>query len=108
MNLPRSDVLRSLFAGFSITTAAVAVGALFAMVLGSWLPAKMLLWPAWLLLAALPCFNMGTPEQPACEGTPIHLAVALLGLSLAVVFYAVIVYALLSRASRKAPARADA
>jgi hypothetical protein len=108
MNLPPPGVLRSFFAGFAITIAAVAVAALFAMELGSWVPAKVLLWPAWLLLAALPCFNRGTPEQPACEGTPIHLMAALFGLSLAVVFYATVVYLVLSRAGRKGPVPADA
>ena len=107
VNLP-SPGARSFFAGFAITIGAVAVAALFAVVLGSWLPAKVLLWPAWLLLVALPCFNMGTPQQPACEGTPIHLVAALLGLLLTVVFYAGVVYAVLSRTDRKPSERADA
>ena len=101
-------MLRSFFAGLSVTIGAVAVAAFFAMELGSWLPAKVLLWPAWLLLAALPCFNMGTAEQPACEGTPVHLVAALLGLLLTVVFYAGVVYTVLSKARGKAPERADA
>jgi hypothetical protein len=108
MNLPPPGVLRSFFAGFAITIAAVAVATLFALELGSWHPGQVLLWPAWLLLAALPCFNMGTPEQPVCEGTPIHLAVALLGLSLTVVFYAAVVYVVLSKAAGKASKPADA
>ena len=108
MNLPPPGVLRSFFAGLAITIAAVSVAALFAIEVGSWVPAQVLLWPAWILLAALPCFNIGTPEHPVCEGTPIHLVVALLGVALAVVFYAGVVYLVLAKAARKAPRRADA
>jgi hypothetical protein len=107
MNLPPPGVLRSFFGGASITIGAVAVAALFAVELGSWVPAKVLLWPAWLLLAALPCFNMGTLEQPRCEGTPIHLAAATLGLAFTVIFYAALVYVVLCKAGTKGSERAD-
>ena len=69
-----------------------------------WPPGQVLLWPLWLLLAALPCFNMGTPDQPLCEGTPIHLAAAAVGLALTVVFYAAVALVLLTRAETRSKA----
>ena len=53
-------------------------------------PGTILLWPAWALQAALPCFDMGTPENPMCEGTPIHLFAFLFGLVLTAGFYALL------------------
>jgi hypothetical protein len=98
----RSKWFAALFAGVALTCGSVGITGFFALRYGEWLPGMVLLWPAWGLLAALPCFNVGTPEQPRCEGTPIHLAAAVLGVALAFFFYAVVAYALLTLHERRA------
>jgi hypothetical protein len=106
----QSKWFAALFAGVALTCGFVGMAGFFVLRYGEWLPGMVLLWPVWGLLAALPCFNMGTPEQPRCEGTPIHLAAAALGLALTFLFYAAAAYGLLTlhekRARRSLPADA--
>jgi hypothetical protein len=82
------------FIGVTCTLVAVAVTLYSINEFDSWLPGKILLRPAWLLQAALPCFNMGTRENPVCEGTPIHLFAFVIGLVATVLFYALLFHAL--------------
>ena len=43
-----------------------------------------------------PCNNMGTPEQPICEGTPIDLLIGLVFVFFGILLYPIITYLLLS------------
>jgi hypothetical protein len=42
-----------------------------------------------------PCNNMGTPEHPICEGTPVDLLIGLLFVSFGILLYPVATYLLL-------------
>jgi hypothetical protein len=87
-------LVEATFVGVTCTLVGVALTIYSLNEFETGLPGKILLWPAWLLLEALPCFNMGTPENPVCEGTPVHLFVALIGLIASVAFYALLFHAL--------------
>ena len=76
--------------GIACTRVAVAVHIYAFEEFRTRVPGTILLWPAWALQAALPCFDMGTPENPMCEGTPIHLFAFLFGLVLTAGFYALL------------------
>jgi hypothetical protein len=91
----RSRLMVASLAGLAATVGLGGVAAYLAIQLGTSLPVMVILWPVWGLQAALPCFNMGTPERPLCEGTPIHIVAAALSLTLTIMFYAVLAYALL-------------
>ena len=54
-------------------------------------------WQGWWLQRFLACSNIGTPERPLCEGTPLNLVVFALGIPFGVVLYASIAYIVLSR-----------
>ncbi len=47
----------------------------------------------------LPCFNMGTDAHPICEGTPIHLLIGLMLVTIGSLFYPLITYLVLTVAS---------
>jgi hypothetical protein len=47
-----------------------------------------LLWQVGLLFSLVPAHNIGTPEQPFYEGTPIHLLAIPAGILLGVPIYA--------------------
>jgi hypothetical protein len=81
------------FVGVTCTLVGVAVTIYSLNEFDAGLPGKVLLWPAWLLLEALPCFNMGTPGNPICEGTPVHLSAGIIGLIATVAFYALLFHA---------------
>jgi len=52
-------------------------------------------WQASLLQAFIPPHNIGTPEQPLYEGTPVHLFAWYVGVALSVPLYITIAYAIL-------------
>jgi hypothetical protein len=59
--------------------------------------ARFLLWPNTLLQSLIPCLNIGTPEEPFCEGTPLHLLAFGASELLSVAVYASIAYVLIRR-----------
>ena len=56
---------------------------------------RMLVWQATLLVDTVPAHNIGTPEKPFYEGTPLHLLVFGLGVLLGVPIYTFLAYATL-------------
>ena len=75
------------FASFGASYAASACSLL-------WL-SHLLYWQGWWLQTFLPCLNVGSPEKPMCEGTPLNLVVSFLGLPFGVVLYSLVAYAIL-------------
>jgi hypothetical protein len=47
-----------------------------------------------------PCHNMGTPEHPICEGTPVDLLIGLFFVFFGILLYPVVTYLLLSLLSK--------
>ena len=66
---------------------------------------RLLLMPAELAAGIIkavspPCNNMGTPEHPMCEGTPVDLFFGLVLVMLSILLYPVVTYLGLSLASK--------
>lgn len=58
---------------------------------------SILSWPNTLLQNLITCNNMGTVEQPFCEGTPLNVIAYVASLSLSVAVYATVAYVLIRR-----------
>jgi len=61
-----------------------------------------LLWQNTLLQSFAPLGNMGTPEHPVYEGTPLNFLAFLVSVPLGIVIYSAIAYAALSMVRRRA------
>lgn len=61
-----------------------------------------LLWQNTLLQSFAPLGNMGTPEHPVYEGTPLNFLAFLASVPLGIVIYSVMAYAVLSMVQRRA------
>ena len=61
-----------------------------------------LLWQNTLLQSFAPLDNMGTPEHPVYEGTPLNFLAFLASVPLGIVVYSVMAYAALSMVRRRA------
>ena len=61
-----------------------------------------LLWQNTLLQGLAPLGNIGTPEHPVYEGTPLNLLAFLASIRLGIVIYSVMSYAALSMVRRRA------
>jgi len=61
-----------------------------------------LLWQNTLLQSFAPLGNMGTPEHPVYEGTPLNFLAFLASAPLGIVVYSVMAYAALSMVRRRA------
>jgi hypothetical protein len=73
----------------TIVTAAVASAL-------SWDSARELLfWPNTVLQYFVPAPNIGTPDHPACEGTPLNFVAFLASFPFAVIIYSAVAYAFL-------------
>ena len=70
---------------------------------GAKLVARSLLWPNTLLQTLIPCFNIGTPEEPFCEGTPLHVLAFGASEVLSVAVYTSIAYIFIRRHDLSAP-----
>jgi len=67
--------------------------------------AKVLYWQGYLLQNSIPAPNLGTPEHPMYEGTPIHVVAFFMGIPAGVIFYSLLAYVaviLLRRDNNKA------
>jgi hypothetical protein len=61
-----------------------------------------LLWQNTLLQGFAPLGNMGTPEHPIYEGTPLNFLAFLASIPLSIIIYSLVAYAALSIARRRA------
>lgn len=61
-----------------------------------------LYWQGWWLQTFIPCLNIGTAENPVCEGTPLNLVVFLLGIPFGIILYSLLAYGVISFWSRRA------
>ena len=58
---------------------------------------RALFWPNSLLQGLVPCNDIGTPEHPMCEGTPLNVLAYGASFPLSVAVYAAIAYVFIRR-----------
>jgi len=61
---------------------------------------RIVLAPVPLAVSLVPASNIGTPEKPMYEGTPLHLLAALASVPLCALVYSVFAYTLLALGAR--------
>jgi hypothetical protein len=61
-----------------------------------------LYWQGWWLQTFIPCLNIGTAENPFCEGTPLNLVVFFLGIPFGIVLYSLLAFGVISIWNRRA------
>ena len=98
-------MIKRIFLAFAIGVLATAI--LFALSFaadsfGFTSLANGLLWQNTLLQSFAPLDNMGTPEHPVYEGTPLNFLAFLASVPLGIVVYSVLAYAALSMVRRRA------
>ena len=98
-------MIKRIFLAFAIGVLATAI--LFALSFaadsfGFTSLANGLLWQNTLLQSFAPLDNMGTPEHPVYEGTPLNFLAFLASVPLGIVVYSVMAYAALSMVRRRA------
>src|SRR5262245_8326523 len=57
--------------------------------------ARLISWPNTLLQSFLPCNNIGTAENPVCEGTPLNMLLYVASFPLGVFAYSSLLYVLI-------------
>ena len=67
---------------------------------GSEFASAILYWPNTFLQSLVPVHNIGTPEHPFLEGTPLNIAAFIGSFSLSVFFYGAFAYFFLRRRQR--------
>ncbi len=81
-------VVASIFIGSAITCVFVWLASRF----NNTNLGKILLWPVPLIVNAIPGLNVGTPENPIYEATPLHFLGYIAGVGVSAIFYSVVVY----------------
>lgn len=67
--------------------------------------AQYLFWPNALTQSLVPCIQIGTPQHPVCEGTPLNFLAFLASIALSAVTYSAVAYVWLQRRSSRAQGR---
>jgi len=93
--------VKSLIAGAFITLSTFGLSYAAATLKFIWF-SHILYWQGWWLQTFIPCLNVGAVESSACEGTPLNLAVFLLGLPFGMILYSLLAYGVISCWSRRA------
>jgi hypothetical protein len=86
-------ILFAIIIGLAVTAATAAVA--FAM--SSESVREVMFWPNTLLQHLVPAPNIGTPERPLYEGTPLNFLAFLASFPFAVIVYSLIAYVFLRR-----------
>lgn len=86
--------------GIGVSVLAVSYGAAFyAYEMGSEAAARVLSWPNTALQTFVPCFQIGKPEKPFCEGTPLNFLAYAASFPVGVAVYSAAAYFFLRRRS---------
>jgi hypothetical protein len=85
--------------GIVITALTVTLSYL-ALRAGSELVSEILFWPNTVMQSLVPIHNIGTPEQPFYEGTPLNIVAFMASFPLAVLLYGTAAYVFLRRRQR--------
>jgi hypothetical protein len=89
-------ILVALGIGILITTLTATLS-YFAFQAGAELISEILFWPNTLMQSLVPLHNIGTPEHPFYEGTPLNIAASFASFPVAVLVYGAAAYIFLRR-----------
>jgi hypothetical protein len=89
-------LLISLAVGVFLTLAFTGL-AFYAYRAGAHQLANIFFWPNTLLQSLLPCNNIGTRENPLCEGTPVNILAYGASFPLSIAAYSLLAYVLIRR-----------
>jgi hypothetical protein len=81
----------------ALLTVGTATAAYVANRAGSDFASEILFWPNTVLQALVPAHNMGTPDHPLYEGTPLNFFAFLASFPFAMVIYAAVAYLFVRR-----------
>ena len=100
LGIMRKRILLALLVGLILTAGLLGL-AFVAADAGLDALARGLLWPNTLLQSLAPLGNVGTPERPIYEGTPLNFLAFFASIPLAFVIYTAAAYAILGRWGRR-------
>jgi hypothetical protein len=83
-----------------VITALTATLSYLALPAGSELVSEIVFWPNTLMQSLVPIHNIGTPEHPFYEGTPLNIVAFIASFPLAVLLYGTVAYVFLRRRQR--------
>jgi hypothetical protein len=89
-------ILLALGIGTLATTVTAALS-YFAFHGGAELVSEILFWPNTLMQSLVPLHNIGTPEHPFYEGTPVNIAAFFVSFPLGILVYSAVAYAFVRR-----------
>jgi hypothetical protein len=81
----------------TLVTAVTAALSYFAFQAGAQLVSEVLFWPNTLMQSLVPLHNIGTPEHPFYEGTPVNIAAFFVSFPLSILVYSGVAYAFVRR-----------
>ena len=81
----------------TLVTAVTAAISYFAFQAGAELVSEILFWPNTLMQSLVPLHNIGTPEYPFYEGTPVNIAAFFVSFPLGILVYSAVAYVFVRR-----------
>jgi hypothetical protein len=81
----------------ALVTAVTAALSYFAFQAGAELVSEILFWPNTLMQSLVPVHNIGTPEHPFYEGTPVNIAAFFVSFPLGILVYSAVAYVFVRR-----------
>ena len=81
----------------TLVTAVTAAISYFTFQAGAELVSEVLFWPNTLMQSLVPLHNIGTPEHPFYEGTPVNIAAFFVSFLVGVLVYSAVAYVFVCR-----------
>jgi hypothetical protein len=81
----------------TLVTAVTAALSYFAFQAGTELVSEILSWPNTLMQSLVPLHNIGTPEHPFYEGTPVNIAAFFVSFPIGILVYFAVAYVFVRR-----------
>jgi len=81
----------------TLVTAVTATLSHFAFQAGAELVSEILFWPNTLMQSLVPLHNIGTPEHPFSEGTPVNIGAFFVSFRLSILLYSAVAYVFIRR-----------
>ena len=81
----------------TLVTAVTAAISYFTFQAGAELVSEILFWPNTLMQSLVPLHNIGTPEHPFYEGTPVNIAAFFVSFPLGILVYSAVAYVFVRR-----------
>jgi hypothetical protein len=81
----------------TLVTAVTAAISYFTFQAGAELVSEILFWPNTLMQSLVPFHNIGTPEHPFYEGTPVNIAAFFVSFLVGILIYSAVAYVFVRR-----------